>query len=77
MTFVFRQPLLKVEVVELLAPQHSRQRLAVHPALIFTQRMRRDPFVEFIRLADPAVECLLEAVEGIVARAAARRSRTV
>ena len=43
MTLVLAQPFLQVEVVILLAPQHSRQRLAVHPALIFAQRLRRDP----------------------------------
>ncbi len=65
MALVLAQPLLQVEVVVLLAPQHSRQRLAVHPALIFAQRLRRDPLVEFVRVADPAFEYLLEIAEGI------------
>ena len=77
MALVLAQPFLQVEVVELLAPQHSRQRLAVHPALIFAQRLRRDPLVEFVRISDPALEYLLEALEGVVRRAAASRKRTV
>ena len=40
MTPVLAQPELQIEVVVLLAPQHARQRLAVHPALIFGQRLR-------------------------------------
>ena len=38
MTLVLLQPLIQIEVVVLLAPQHSRQRLAVHPPFIFVQR---------------------------------------
>ena len=68
MALVLEQPFLQVEVVILLAPQHSRQRLAVHPALVFAQRLRRDPPVEFVRVGHPAFEDLLEALEGIVHR---------
>ncbi len=39
MTLVLAQPALQIEVVVLLAPQHSRQRLAMHPALVFGQRL--------------------------------------
>jgi hypothetical protein len=35
---VLAQPALEVEVVELLAPQHARQRLAVHAPLVLAQR---------------------------------------
>ena len=66
MALVLLQPSLQIEVVVLLAPQHARQRLAVHPALIFVQRGRRDPLVEFVGVGDPAFEHLLEAAEGIV-----------
>ena len=65
MTLVLAQPLLQVEVVVLLAPEHSRQRLAVHPALIFVQRVGRNPFVEFVGVGDAAFECLFETAEGI------------
>ena len=51
MALVLAQPPLEVEVVELLAPQHARQRLAVHPALVLGQRLRRDPLVELVRVA--------------------------
>ena len=68
MTLVLAQPLLQVEVVVLLAPQHSRQRLAVHPALIFVQRLRRNPLVEFVGVGDPAFEYPLETAEGIFRR---------
>ena len=72
------QPELEIEVVVLLAPQHARQRLAVHPALIFGQRLRRDPLVEFVRIGDAAIEDLLEAAEGIVeSGSASRRKRMV
>ena len=60
MALVLAQPVLQIEVVVLLAPQHSRQRLAMHPALIFGQRVGRDPLVEFVGIGDPALEYLLE-----------------
>ena len=66
MTPVLAQPALQVEVVELLAPEHSRQRLAVHAALILRQRPGRDPLVELIGVGDPALEDLLETAEGIL-----------
>ena len=31
------QPAIEVEIVILLGPQHSGQRLAMHPTLIFAQ----------------------------------------
>ena len=37
--FVLAQPPLQIEVVELLAPQHSGQSLPVHPPLVFVQRL--------------------------------------
>ena len=68
MTLVLAQPLLQVEVVELLAPQHSRQRLAMHPTLIFVQRAGRDPLVEFVGVGDAAFERLFETAKGIFCR---------
>ena len=52
MAFVLGQPLLQVEVVELLAPQHSSQSLTVHPALVFVQRTGGDALVKFVRLLE-------------------------
>ena len=66
MTLVLAQPALQIEVVVLLAPQHSRQRLAMHPALIFGQRLGRNPRVEFVGVGDAALEDLLEAAEGVL-----------
>ena len=40
----------------------------MHPALVFAQRLRRDPLVEFVRVGDPAFEYPLEAAEGVVRR---------
>ena len=37
MALVLGQPALQIEVVELFAPEHSRQSLPVHPPLIFVQ----------------------------------------
>ena len=66
MTAMLAQPVLQVEVVVLLRPQHARQRLPVHSALILVQGLRCDPLVEFVGLGDPPVESSLEPVEGIV-----------
>ena len=65
MALVLAQPALQVEVVVLLGPQQSRQRLAVHPALVFVQRVGRNPLVEFVGVGDPALERLLEPAKGI------------
>ena len=66
MTPVLDQPLIQIEVVVLLGPEHPRQRLAVHPPFIFVQRVRRNPLVEFVRVGDPAVKYPLETAKGIV-----------
>ena len=60
------EPSIQVEVVVLLAPQHAGQRLAMHPALIVGERLRRDPLVEFVGVGDPALERLLEAAKGLI-----------
>ena len=78
MTAVLAQPEFEIEVVVLFAPQHSGQRLTVHPPLIFGQRTGRNPLVEFIRIGEAAVEYILEAGEGVVAVGMrVRRSRIV
>jgi hypothetical protein len=63
---VLAQPALEIEVVVLLAPQHARQRLAMHPALILGQRSGRNPRVEFVGVGDAALEGAFEAAERIV-----------
>src|SRR3989441_9259534 len=63
---VLLKPSIYVEVVVLLAPQHSRQRLAVHPPFIFVQRGRRNPIVELVSVGDPTLEYLVEPAKGIV-----------
>jgi hypothetical protein len=65
MALMLAQPLFQVEVIELLAPEHSRQRLTMHPALIFVQRVGRNPLVEFVRVGDPAFEYPIEIAKGI------------
>ena len=60
------KPVLQIEVVVLLGPEHPRQRLAVDAALILAQSLRCDPLVEFVGLGDPPVESSLEPAEGIV-----------
>ena len=64
MALVLAQPLFQIEVVVLLAPQQSRQRLAMHPALIFGQRIGRDPLVEFISVGDATVEIRSKPAKG-------------
>ena len=51
MALVLAQPPLQVEVVELLAPQHAGQRLAMHAPLVLAERRRRDPLVELVGVA--------------------------
>src|SRR6266699_6909276 len=66
MTLVLLKPSIDIEVVVLLAPQHAGQRLTVPPALVFVQRLRRNPIVEFVGVGDAALECLLEPAKRLV-----------
>ena len=66
MTLVLAQPLLQIEVIVLLGPEHSRQRLAMHQALIFVQRAGRNPLVELIGVSDPAFEYRIESTKGVI-----------
>ncbi len=77
MALVLLKPPIQIEVVELLAPEHARQRLAVHAPLVLVQRLRGNPGVEFVRVGDSALDDVLEVAEGLVPRAAARRRRMV
>ena len=65
MAVVLAQPALEVEVVKLLAPEHSAESLPVYPPLIFGQGRRRNARVEFIRFGDPLLERGFKAAEGI------------
>src|SRR6476469_8372796 len=65
MTVVLTQPLLQIEVVELLAPHHPAQRLAVYPPLVCAERLRRDPLVEFVGLFEAAIEHLVKIGEAL------------
>ena len=65
MALVLSQPLLQVEIVELLAPEQSSQRLPVHPAFVFVQRVGRNPVVEFVGVGDAAFERLFETAKSI------------
>ena len=57
---VLLQPAVEVEVVELLRPQHPRERLAVDAPLVLAERAGRDPLVELVRVEEPLPERLLE-----------------
>ena len=57
---VFVEPVVAVEVEELLAPEHAGDRLAHHVGRILTHRWRRDRLVELIGFTEPVVEELVE-----------------
>ena len=67
-TAVLFEPLLQIEVVKLLAPQHAGQSLAVHASLVVIQGLRRDPPVELVRVGNPALDDLFEAFERVAHR---------
>src|SRR5262249_57162482 len=54
------QPAVEVEVIELLAPEHSRQSLAYHQRAIGAQRGGDDAGVELVGLAPAGGEDLVE-----------------
>ena len=66
MTPVLAQPALQIEVVVLLAPQHSRQCLAMHATLIFAKRFGCDPLVELVGVGDAALHDLVEIAERVL-----------
>ena len=65
MGLVFIQPLVKIEVIVLLAPKHPGQRLPVNTAFVVTQRPRRDPFIEFVGFGQPSCKYLFEVRKGV------------
>ena len=71
MSLMLVQPFVEIEIVVLLAPQHSGQRLAVHATFVLAQRTRGDPIVEFVRISETGGEYLVKCAEWI-----GRRFRT-
>src|SRR5688572_9499482 len=63
MALMLGEPPLQIEVVELLAPQHAGQRLAMDAPLILVQRRGRDSLVELVRLVEALGERLVECLE--------------
>ena len=59
------QPLVQIEVVILLAPEHPGQRLAVYAAFILGERTRGDPIIELVRIREAGDECLVKSVERV------------
>src|SRR5206468_10613126 len=59
------QPLVQIEVVILLAPEHPGQRLAVYAAFILGERTRGDPIIELVRIREAGDECLVKCVEKV------------
>jgi hypothetical protein len=62
---VLAEPPLEIEVIELLAPQHARQCLPVHPPLVVGEGSRRDRAVELVGISDPALEHGVEVAERV------------
>ena len=72
---VLLQPLVPVEEVELLAPEHPGERLAHHVRLIRGDRGRGHGAVELVRLLEPRREDPVEVPEGIARRPASTACR--
>ena len=66
------EPPVDIEVEELLRPQHPCERLPQHPCLVFGRAVRREPFVERVRLGATFVQDL---VRGLLFAAGARAER--
>jgi len=62
---MFVGPFIQIEIVILLGPEHSGERLPMYAALIFTERARGDLMVELIGLGHAREEYLIELVERI------------
>ena len=67
-SLVLLQPPVEVEVVVLLRPEHPREGLSVHPALVLAERSGRDPLVELVGVEEPLPERLLERCPELLAR---------
>jgi hypothetical protein len=62
------EPLLDVEEVDLLCPEHAGQRLALHQLFVGRRLRRMDGLIEIVGLFPPCNDRLLDAREGIVQR---------
>src|SRR5688572_5484726 len=60
MRLVLLQPPVYVVVVVLLRPEHPREGLAVHAALVLVQRARRNALVELVGIEQALPERLRE-----------------
>src|ERR1700746_1779805 len=59
------QPLVQIEVVVLLAPEHASQGLAVYTPLIRAQRTRSDSLVELICIGEASSKYLVKSFEWV------------
>src|SRR5271155_5605716 len=63
MRIVLVEPFIEIEIVILLGPQHSGERLPVNAALVFAQAGWSDALVKLVRIGETGVEGLIEGVE--------------
>src|SRR5262245_48608383 len=60
MGLVLLEPSVKIEVVELLGPEHACQRLPMDAPLIFAERGRRDPVIKLVRIGNALAKNLVK-----------------
>jgi hypothetical protein len=65
MSIVLKQPLVEIEIVILLRPQHARQGLPVDPLFVFAEILRRYAIVELVGFGQTLGENLVELRERI------------
>src|SRR5690348_8536513 len=65
MSVVLIEPSIHIEMVVLLGPQHSSQRLTVDAPFILAQRTRRDSRIEFVRIGNPGRKDLIESSKSV------------
>src|SRR5262245_34669446 len=68
MGLVLAEPLLEIEVVVLLAPEHPGEGLAMDKPRVVAERARRDTSVELVGIRDTAGEHPVEIAEAVVRR---------
>ena len=73
---VLLEPRVEIEIVVLLRPQHSGERLTMDAALVFAERCRRDAIVELVGFLLPLREDRVERRKGWLADAWLSRRRT-
>src|SRR6516225_3009181 len=65
MGVVLVEPLVDVEIVKLLGPQHAGECLTVYALFVFGEILRSDAIVEFIGVDEPCPEHIVELREWI------------